>query len=144
MPSQEEIDRLESFLRPPLIAVAATIGATGMPQLTPVWYEFRDGAMFMSVTKERLKYRNLARDGRMSVCVYDLPFARVYATITGRVELADDDSIWELTRAICERYMAPHEVEPWMQELYGQDRVLITLRPERIHHLDLARILPEG
>lgn len=144
MPTREEIDRLEEFLRPPLIAVAATIGASGMPQLTPVWYAFRDGAMVMSVTKDRIKYRNLARDGRMSVCVYDQPLAKVYATIIGTAELSDDESIWGPTRAICERYMAAEEIGPWMEELYGQERVLITLRPERIHHLDLGRILPDG
>lgn len=142
MPTREQIERLERFLAPPLVAVAATIGSSGMPQLTPIWYEFRDGAMLMSVTKDRIKYRNLARDSRMSVCVFDPPMAKIYATITGRVELSDDDSIWGPTRSICERYMAPDEVEPWMQGIYGQERVLITLRPDRIHHLDLRSILP--
>lgn len=144
MSSQAEIDQLASFLAPSLIAVAATVGADGMPQLTPVWYVYRDGALLISVTKERLKYKNLARDPRLSVCVYGPPLAKVYATLVGKVELADDDSIWEPTQAICARYMAPDEVEPWMEMLRTENRVLITLRPDRVVYKDLDPILPEG
>ena len=32
--------RLEEFLRPSLIAVVATIGRKGLPQLTPNWYRY--------------------------------------------------------------------------------------------------------
>jgi PPOX class probable F420-dependent enzyme len=143
MPNHNEV-QLEAFLRPSLIAVAATVGNEGMPQLTPVWYDYRDGAMLISVTKERLKYKNLVRDSRMSVCVYGPPLAKVFVTMTGRVELADDESIWEPTQAICARYMSPDEVGPWMQMLKGENRVLITLRPDRVMFKDLDAILPAG
>jgi PPOX class probable F420-dependent enzyme len=135
---------LGTFLRPSLIAVAATVGTDGMSQLTPVWYEYRDGAMRISVTKERLKYKNLVRDSRLSVCVYGPPLAKVFVTMTGRVELVDDDSIWEPTREICQRYMSADEVGSWMQMLKGENRVLITLRPDRVMFKDLDAILPAG
>ena len=80
MPNHNEV-QLEAFLRPSLIAVAATVGNEGMPQLTPVWYDYRDGAMLISVTKERLKYKNLVRDSRMSVCVYGPPLAKVFCLL---------------------------------------------------------------
>jgi len=142
--SSNNSPELEAFLRPSLIAVAATVGNDGMPQLTPVWYEYRDGAMLISVTKERLKYKTLVRDARLSVCVYGPPLAKVFVTMTGRVELADDDSIWEPTKAICARYMSADEVGPWMQMLKGENRVLITLRPDRVMFKDLDAILPAG
>jgi PPOX class probable F420-dependent enzyme len=144
MTHKTEHARLEAFLKPSLIAVAATVGTGGMPQLTPVWYVYREGAMLISVTKERLKYKNLVRDSRLSVCVYGPPLAKVFVTMTGRVELADDDSIWEPTRAICERYMSQDEIEPWMQMLKGENRVIITLRPDRVMFKDLDAILPAG
>ncbi len=124
--------------------MTATIGAGGMSQLIPVRYDYRDGATLISVTKERLKYKNLARYSRLSVCVYDPPLAKVYATMTGRTELADDDSIWEPTREICKRYMTADEVDPWRRELRTQNRVLITLRPERVMFRDPDAVLPEG
>ena len=57
----EEVTRLEEFLRPPSIAVVATVGRSGMPQLTPNWYRFAEGRLAISTTKERIKYRNLMR-----------------------------------------------------------------------------------
>ncbi len=144
MTEKTEHARLEAFLKPSLIAVAATVGTSGMPQVTPVWYDYRDGAMLISVTKERLKYKNLVRDPRLSVCVYGPPLAKVFVTMTGRAELSDDDSIWEPTRRICERYMSADEIEPWMRMLKGENRVIITLRPDRVMFKDLDAILPAG
>ena len=100
--------------------------------------------MLISVTKERLKYKNLVPGPRLSVCVYRPPLAKVFVTMTGRAELSDDDSIWESTRRICERYMSADEVEPWMRMLKGENRVFITLRPKRVMFKDLDAILPAG
>jgi nitroimidazol reductase NimA-like FMN-containing flavoprotein (pyridoxamine 5'-phosphate oxidase superfamily) len=69
-PTAEELARLERFLEPSMIAVVATVGRTGMPQLTPNWYRFANGRLTMSTTKERVKYLNLSRDPKMAVCIY--------------------------------------------------------------------------
>ena len=81
-PTAQEMDRLDEFLKPSLIAVVATIARDGMPQLTPNWYVFSEGKMAISTTKERVKYRNLARDNRLAVCVYSEPRALEYATLS--------------------------------------------------------------
>ena len=128
----EEERRLVEFLKPSLIAVVATVGRSGMPQLTPNWYEFAGGRMTISTTKERVKYRNLSRDDRLAVCVYSGDRAEEYATITGRVEISDDDSIWPLTQAIVQRYVAPEDVDARMRQLRTQNRVIISLTPERV------------
>ena len=65
--TNEERERLKKFLAPSRIAVVATVGKTGMPQLTPNWYEYRDGRMTVSTTKDRIKYLNLVRDDRLAV-----------------------------------------------------------------------------
>jgi PPOX class probable F420-dependent enzyme len=103
-----------------------------MPQLTPVWYRFADGRFTMSITKQRLKYRNLIRDDRMAVCVVSEPLAAQYATITGPAEITQDASIWPETQAIVERYVAPKKVEARMRNLRRQDRVIVSLVPERV------------
>ena len=71
--TRQENRELEEFLRPSRIAVVATVGPTGMPQLTPNWYVFLDGRIAISTTKERIKYRNLSRDSRLAVCIYSEP-----------------------------------------------------------------------
>ena len=76
-----------------------------MPHLTPNWYAYANETLMISTTKERVKYRNLTRDNRMSVCIYSEPRAQDYVTLWGRVSIRDDASIWPDTRAIVERYV---------------------------------------
>ena len=129
--SPDELSRLEEFLALPRIAVVATLGRAGMPQLTPNWYRFADGRLAISTTKERVKYRNLIGDDRLVVCVYSEPLAEEYVTLRGHAEVWDDDSIWPETQAIVERYVAPQRVASRMAVLRTQDRVIISLAPER-------------
>ena len=131
-PSAEQSSRLQDFLMPSQIAVVATVGSTGMPQLTPNWYVFKDGRLAMSTTKETFKYRNLRRDSRLSVCIYSEPTAEDYVVLTGRAEVSDDESIWPVTQAIVERYVARDQVAARMTELRAQNRVIISLTPERV------------
>ena len=128
----EEKTHLEEFLAPARIAVVATVGKTGMPQLTPNWYRYAGGRLTISTTKERVKYRNLSRDGRMAVCVYSDTLAHEYVTLRGRVQISDDESIWPETRAIVERYTTPERVEARMRDLRTQNRVIVTLDPDRV------------
>jgi PPOX class probable F420-dependent enzyme len=126
-----EARRLEAFLEPSRIVVVATIGRHGMPQLTPNWYVYTNGTLMISTTKERVKYRNLSRDNRMTVCIYSEPQAQDYVTLWGHVNIRDDDSIWPDTRAIVERYVPAQGVEARLQQLRAQNRVILDFITER-------------
>ena len=127
-----DVARLEEFLAPSRIAVVATVGRTGMPQLTPNWYHFANGRLNISTTKERVKYQNLSRNPSLTVCIYSDPMARDYVVLSGQAQVTDGDSIWPETQAIVERYTEAGVVEERMSQLKQQDRVLITLEPERV------------
>ena len=127
-----ETDRLLSFLDDQKIAVVATVGKSGAPQLTPLWYGIRDGRITLSTTKQTVKYTNLLRDDRITLCFYSEPAARDFATVWGHAEISDDESIWPETRAIVERYTTPERVEARMRDLRTQNRVIVTLEPDRV------------
>jgi PPOX class probable F420-dependent enzyme len=127
-----ETRRLEAFLDPSHIVVVATIGHHGMPHLTPNWYYYANGTLMISTTKERVKYRNLTRDNRMTVCIYSEPQAQDYVTLWGRVTIRDDASIWPDTRAIVERYVPAQEVAARLQQLRTQNRVILDFKPDRV------------
>ena len=129
----EDLFRLSEFLAPTKIAVVATIGRDGMPQLTPNWYVYQDGRLAISTTKQRVKYGNLVRDSRLSVCVMTEPLAQEYVTVRGTAEIIDDDSIWPVTEAIVRRYVRPERVQTRMNQLRTEDRIIISLQPERVH-----------
>ena len=132
-PTKDDLSRLDNFLAPTKIAVVATIGRNGMPQLTPNWYVYHDGRIAISTTKQRVKYRNLLRDSRLAVCIMTEPLAQEYVTVRGPAEIIDDDSIWPVTEAIVRRYVRPERVHARMEQLRTEDRIIISLRPERVH-----------
>ena len=128
----EQEQRLAEFLAPSRIAVVAIVGGAGVPQLTPNWYRYADGRLAISTRKETVKYRNLSRDERLAVCVYSEPRAAEYAAIRGRAEILEGESIWPETQAIVERYVRPEGVEARMRELRRQNRVIVSVTPERV------------
>ena len=129
-------DRLEEFLRPSRIAVVATVGKAGFPQLTPNWYSYVDRTLFVSTTKERFKYINLKRDPRLTICIYSGTLASQYVVLRGEATIIDGESIWTVTRGICERYVSPNKVAARMRMLRTENRVLIALKPDRISFRD--------
>lgn len=130
--SAENRAKLAEFLEPSRIVVVATIGRNGMPQLTPNWYWFDGETISISTTKNRVKYRNLSRDPRMSVCIYSEPRAADYAMVTGTVTISDDESIWPTTRKIIERYADPDRIERQLAEMRTQGRVILSLTPATV------------
>ena len=83
MATDEQLERLREFISPARIAMVATIGKDGMPQLTPNWYAYTDGEIIISITKQRVKYRNVIRDPRVAVSICSEPLAEEYVTVSG-------------------------------------------------------------
>jgi PPOX class probable F420-dependent enzyme len=111
--------------------VVATVSQNGAPQLTPNWYRY-DGKVLTLITRpDRLKYLNLQRDPRISVCIYDPPVASNYVVISGTASCNDQD-IWDEAHRIIERYRAPGEVDDYLARWKTEPRVLVTVTPERI------------
>jgi general stress protein 26 len=81
--------------------------------------------------KDRLKYLNLQRNNRISVCIYDPPAASNYVVISGTAT-CDDQDIWDEARRIIERYRAPNEANDYLARWQTEPRVLVTVTPERI------------
>ena len=128
----DDLARLEKFLQPSRIAVVATIYRSGMPHLTPNWFVYEDGRIAVSTTKERIKYRHLTRDPRMSVCIYSELMAADFVTVSGPASISDDESIWPVTRRIIERYVPEASVEERLAQLRTQNRVILSLVPESV------------
>ena len=132
MATEAQLERLREFIAPPRIAMVATIGRDGMPQLTPNWYAYTGGEIVVSITKQRVKYRNVMRDPRAAISICSEPLAEEYVTVSGPARIIDGDEIWGPTREIVERYNDPAETDAFMEMLRKQDRVLLAVTPERV------------
>ena len=130
--TDEQRIRLAEFLEPSRIVMVATIGRDGMPQMTPNWFYYDGDRLAMSTTRDRVKYRNLSRDPRMSVCIAVEPMASDYVSISGPVSISEDDSIWPVTRSIIGRYMPSDNVDGMIERMKTEGRVILWLTPENV------------
>jgi len=123
------------FLADKRHAVLATNRLDGPPQLSPVWYVYRNGKLYAGVSSASAKCRNLRRDPRVSVCIDGgYPDAR-YVVIYGRAEIVEDSPAWrdEIARAISFRYHETREeAERSLIENRDPDQVLLVITPQKI------------
>ncbi|HEX3964258.1 MAG TPA: PPOX class F420-dependent oxidoreductase [Trebonia sp.] len=85
-------------------ATVATLNSDGGPQTSVVWI-LRDGnTVLFSSTTTRQKTRNLARDPRVSVTVFDAGNPYSSLEIRGTAELTDDHDK-ALPRRLSRRYL---------------------------------------
>src|SRR3984893_17675647 len=52
-------------------AVLATTMPDGSPQVTPVWFDYKDGVVRVNTAKGRVKARNLKKDAAVALAVID-------------------------------------------------------------------------
>lgn len=128
-----------AFVRSHRNGVLVTSRANGRPQLSNIVYGVGDdGAVRISITADRAKYRNLRRDPVASLHVTRDDFF-AYVVLDGVVELsavaadpadAAVDGLVELYRSFAGEH--PDWVE-YRNAMVDDRRVLVTLRPERAY-----------
>ena len=125
-------DKIDTFLAGKRNAILATLKKDGSPQLTPVWYRWDGEKFWMSITKERAKYKNILRDPRVSLCVDD---AETSTTViaSGKARLTEE-SLWVDTQKIVERYRGPEQAAAYVKSMQKkkEPRVLLVLKPEKV------------
>lgn len=128
--------QIEEFLHVPRHAVVATSRKNGAPQVTPVWYLYEDGVIYISISANSAKYRNLQRDARIGICVAGAhPNARA-VIIYGMVELIVDDSAWrdDIHWRLVRRYHdSDEEAQTFMDSMPTDDlRALAVVTPDKV------------
>ncbi|MEU3933280.1 PPOX class F420-dependent oxidoreductase [Streptomyces sp. NPDC029044] len=111
----------------------ATVGADGLPNISPVWYVF-DGQDFLFTTGgNTAKARNLRRDPRASLCVADdvPPFA--YVEVRGDVTLGDDPAeLYDTAYQAGARYMGQGRAEEFGRRNGVPGELVVRLRPTKV------------
>ena len=124
---------LNGYLTQARIAVVVTQSPSGYAQVTPNWFNWDGERLSVSTTKDRLKYKNLSRNSKLSVLIYEEPMASNYVTLRGESEIQDDDGIWTPTRAILGRHLDADKADAYIERMKStEQRVLLWLAPEQM------------
>ncbi|WP_326794689.1 PPOX class F420-dependent oxidoreductase [Streptomyces sp. NBC_01808] len=93
----------------------ATVRADGSPHVAPVWFVLDGDDFVFNTGAGTVKGRNLARDGRATLCVDDESYPYSFAVLSGRARLSDDlDEMRHWATVIAARY-----VDRELAETYG-------------------------
>jgi PPOX class probable F420-dependent enzyme len=111
------------------VATVATVMPDGSPEATVVWIETDGKYIYFNTAFPRLKARNLERDPRVAITVFDPkdPYGEVLA-IRGRAELMREGANEHI-----DKLSLMYKGLPFKDFRPGQTRVIVKVTPERIH-----------
>jgi PPOX class probable F420-dependent enzyme len=117
------------------VAALATIGASGYPQVTALWFLYDDdGLVKLSLNTARQKTKNLQARPECTLFILDRKDPRRTLEIRARAEIAPDDDY-----AFADRLGKKYGADLRGMDRPGESRVSVTLRPVRIRAIDLGR-----
>jgi PPOX class probable F420-dependent enzyme len=109
----------------PILVVVATKRDDGSVQLNPVWFELKDGFIWLNSNTNRTWPKNLQRDREVTMLLVDPKTPDRYAQIRGRLVSLIPDPKHEFIDRLADRYTGKkfRELEP------GEHRVTLKIQP---------------
>ena len=148
MPTPRQLSpQIEQFLHDNPQGVITSFRKNGMPQLSIVTVYPRDGGVGVSITENRVKFKNLLRDPRCSILVSHVDWWSGFLVFEGRVEMvhsgnADAEALRMARRHIFSATTRRRSAD-WEQYdrfTAADKRVTLVLRPDHIYGSALAKM----
>jgi PPOX class probable F420-dependent enzyme len=113
----------------PILAYLSTVSASGVPTVSPIWFEYTDGHVVFSTQDQTRKRRNCAANPNVALCIGDPTDPYRYIELRGVVVEMTADGAHAHLDAMSQRYT--HEpVFPGHD--YSVPRSLVTVRLDRV------------
>lgn len=111
----------------------STVREDGSPHIAPIWFVLDGDAFVFNTGKNTVKGRNLARDGRVALCVDDdrPPFS--YVVLQGRAEISEDlEEMLPWATRIGSRYMGEDRGEAFGRRNAVPGELLVRVPIEKV------------
>jgi PPOX class probable F420-dependent enzyme len=122
-------EELLNLLRGPSVCYLATTMTDGSPQVTQTWVDTDGRHILINSVQSHVKVRNVERDPRVALAVFDPSQPRRYFQVRGRVLSVATEGGAEHIERLAQRYLGgPY---PW----YGgrhQVRVILTIEAHAV------------
>ena len=104
----------------------ATVMPYGSPQVTPVWFDYKDGVVRVNSAKGRVKSRNMQQGAAVALSILDPDNPYRYIQIRGRVARVVEEGASAHIDALSKKYLGQDKY-PYAQP--GEVRVLFEIEP---------------
>ncbi|MCX4910816.1 PPOX class F420-dependent oxidoreductase [Streptomyces sp. NBC_00878] len=111
----------------------STVRADGSPHVAPIWFLLDGDDLVFNTSKNTVKGRNLARDGRVALCVDDDRPPYSYVVLQGRARISEDlDELRLWAGRIGGRYMGEERAEEFGARNGVPGELLVRVRIEKV------------
>ncbi|MEU7552536.1 PPOX class F420-dependent oxidoreductase [Streptomyces sp. NPDC044571] len=124
-------DTVRRLLDAPHPAVLSTLNPDGSPQSSVVWVSRDGGDLLVSTEQGRRKERNIVRDGRVGLTVFDTADPYVYVEIRGTATVTEDTDRAVAVR-IAEEYLGPGGGKEYAEAPAENLRVVVRITPTKV------------
>jgi PPOX class probable F420-dependent enzyme len=108
------------------VAVLGTIGASGRPQLSGVWFLADGDTVKVSLNTARQKVKNLQANPKVSLLIFgESPYR--YLELRGDAEITPDDDY-----SFADKVGAKYGADLRTRDNPGDKRVVVTIHPTRV------------
>jgi PPOX class probable F420-dependent enzyme len=108
------------------VAVLGTIGSSGRPQLSGIWFLAEDDTVKLSLNTARQKLKNLQANPKCSLIIFGDPPYR-YIELRGDAEITPDDDY-----SFADKLGAKYGADLRTRDNPGDTRVVVTIHPARV------------
>lgn len=105
----------------------ATLMPDGSPQVTPVWFDYKDGIIRVNSAKGRVKTRNMKTGSPVALAIMDPDNPYRHVQVRGHVGRVTEDGADAHIDALAKKYLGKDKY-PFAQP--GEQRVLFEIKPE--------------
>ena len=120
---------LDLFTQKKAFANLATVMPDGTPQVTPVWFDLKDGVVRVNTAKGRVKARNMREGASVALAIMDPDNAYRYVQLRGRVRRVTEEGAGAHIDSLAKKYIGKDKY-PWSQP--GEVRVMFEIEPRAI------------
>jgi PPOX class probable F420-dependent enzyme len=107
----------------------ATLMPDGSPQVTPVWFDYKNGIVRVNTAKGRAKARNLKPGAPVALAIMDPDNPYRYVQVRGKVRSVTEDGADAHINLLAKKYLGQDKY-PYGQP--GEVRLLAEIEPASI------------
>ena len=116
------------------VAILATIGPDGRPQLSALWFFAEGDTVRLSLNTTRQKTKNLTARPQVTLFIHDAANPGRYLEIRGDATVAPDDD-YAFADTVSPKYGG---LNFRVMDQPGERRVVVTIEPVRINAVDMG------
>lgn len=110
-------------------AFLATLMKDGSPQLSPVWIDVDGNDILVNTAEGRVKHKNVTRDPRVAISVFDSANPYMMVTVRGRVIAQEKTGAENHIDLMAKKYLG---MDKYPGRAPGEKRILLRIKPEKV------------